>query len=47
MDIEEEAVQAKYIENIFNKLVKENFPIFEKQIVIQVQEALRIPNRQE
>jgi hypothetical protein len=38
-------VQAKSIANIFNKFTSENFPNLEKEILIQVQEASRKPNR--
>jgi hypothetical protein len=46
MGVEEE-VQAKGIENIFNKIIAENFPNLEKEMVIHVQEVFRTPNRQE
>jgi Mg2+ and Co2+ transporter CorA len=42
---EGEEVQAKWIHNIFNKIITENFPNLEKVIPIQVQEASRTPNR--
>jgi hypothetical protein len=42
---EGEEVQAKDIGNIFNKIIAETFPNLEKEILIQVQEASRIPNR--
>jgi hypothetical protein len=46
MGIEErEAVQAKGIYNIFNKIITENFPSLEKVMPIQEQEASRTPNR--
>jgi ribosomal protein L39E len=46
MGIEEgEEVQAKGMCNIFNKIITENFPNLEKTMLIQVQEASRIPNR--
>jgi hypothetical protein len=46
MGIEEgEEVQTKGIHNIFNKIIKENFPNLEKVLPIQVQEASRTPNR--
>jgi hypothetical protein len=46
MDIEErEEGQTKGIHNIFNKIITENFPIIEKTMPIQVQEAYRTPNR--
>jgi hypothetical protein len=49
MGTEEEAeVKAKWICNIVNKKKKtENFPTFEKELPIQVQEASRTPNRLE
>jgi archaeosine-15-forming tRNA-guanine transglycosylase len=42
---EGEEVQAKGIQNIFHKIITENFPNLEKTMPIQVQEASRIPNR--
>ena len=33
------------IENLFEKIMKENFPSLAKEIDIQVQEAQRIPNK--
>jgi hypothetical protein len=39
-----EVVQAKGIENILDKIIAENFPNLEKEMVIQVQEALRTSN---
>jgi hypothetical protein len=46
MGIEEaENVQTKGIHYIFNKIITENFPILEKVMPIQVQEASRSPNR--
>jgi hypothetical protein len=38
-------VQAKGMRNIFNKMIKENFPNLEKDIPVQMQEATRTPNR--
>jgi hypothetical protein len=40
MSMEEEEIQAKGIENIFNKVIAKNFPKFEKEVAIQVQDAL-------
>jgi hypothetical protein len=40
-----EVVQAKGNQNIFNKIITENFPTLKKVLPIQVQEASRIPNR--
>ena len=31
--------------NLFEKIMKENFPDFTKEINIQVQEAQRVPNK--
>jgi hypothetical protein len=46
MGIEEgEEVKAKRMRNIFNKIIKENFPNLEKPMPIQVQETSRTPNR--
>jgi hypothetical protein len=46
LDTEEgEEVQAKWICNIFNKIITENFPNLEEVRPIQVQEASRTPNR--
>ena len=33
------------IESLFEKIMKENFPNFVKEIDIQVQEAQRVPNK--
>ena len=33
------------IENLFEKIMKENFPNLAKEIDIQVQEARRVPNK--
>jgi hypothetical protein len=46
MGIEErEEMQTKGIHNIFNKIIKENFPNLKKELPTQVQEASRTPNR--
>jgi hypothetical protein len=45
MGTEEEEMQAKWICNIFNRLIKEIFPNLEKTMPIQVQEASRTPKR--
>jgi chromosome segregation ATPase len=45
MDIEEEEVQTKWICNIFNKIVTENFPNLEEAMSIEVKEASRTPKR--
>ena len=37
--------QLKGKENITNKIIEENFPNLKKEMVINVQEAYRIPNR--
>jgi hypothetical protein len=46
MSIEEEEVQLKGIENIFNKII-EMFPYHEEEVVIQVWEAFRTLNIQD
>jgi chromosome segregation ATPase len=46
MGIEErEEVQAKWIHNIFNKIITENFPNLQKAMPIHIQEASRTPNK--
>jgi ribosomal protein L39E len=46
MNIEEgEEVEAKGIQNIFNKITIEKFPNLKKVLPIQVQETSRTPNR--
>jgi hypothetical protein len=47
MGIEGEEIQTKGIDNLFNKLIAENFPNLEKERDIQVQEAYRTPNHQD
>jgi hypothetical protein len=47
IDIEEEKVQPKLIQNIVNKIITECFPNLEKVLSIQAQEASRTPNRLE
>ena len=37
--------EEQEIENLFEKIMKENFPNLVKEIDIQVQEAQRVPNR--
>jgi hypothetical protein len=37
----------KSMENIFKNIITENFPTLGKEMVIQVQEAFRTPNRQD
>jgi hypothetical protein len=39
-------VQAKGIENIFNKIIAESFPNLGEEMDIQVQEVFKTPNRQ-
>ncbi|KAL6037201.1 hypothetical protein STEG23_016771 [Scotinomys teguina] len=43
--IEGEEYQLKGMENIFNKIIEENFPNLKKEPPIKIQEAYRIPNR--
>jgi hypothetical protein len=42
---QEEVVQAKGIDNIFNKIIAENFLNLKKELCFQVQETSRTPNR--
>jgi hypothetical protein len=44
---EGEEAHTKWIHNIVNKIIKENFLNLEKFMPIQVQEASRTPNRLE
>ena len=37
--------EEQVIENLFEKIMKENFPNFAKEIDIQIQEAQRVPNK--
>ena len=37
--------EAQEIENLFEKIMKENFPNMTKEIDIQVQEAQRVPGK--
>ena len=39
--------QLKGPENVFNKIIEENFPNLKKEMDIKVQEAYRTPNRME
>ena len=41
----QEGDEEEEIENLFEKIMKENFPNLVKEIDIQVQEAQRIPNK--
>ena len=43
--VEEEELQLKGPENIFNKIIEENFSNLNKEIPMKVQEAYRTPNR--
>jgi hypothetical protein len=46
IDIEEnEDSQLKGPVNIFNKIIEENFPNLKKEMLINIQEAYRTPNR--
>ena len=40
-----EEEEEQEIENLFQKIMKENFPNLAKEIDIQVQEVQRIPNK--
>ena len=43
--IEEGEIQLKGTENIFNKVVEENFPNLKKDMPMKIQETYKIPNR--
>ena len=38
-------VQLKGTENLFNKIIEENFPYLKKDMPVKIQEAYRTPNR--
>lgn len=42
---EGEYLQLKGPENIFNKIIEENYPNLKKEMPIKVQEVCRTPNR--
>jgi len=42
---ESEDSQLKGPVNIFNKIIEENFPNLKKEMLINIQEAYRTPNR--
>jgi hypothetical protein len=44
---EKEEIQTKSIDNLFNRIIAENLPNLNKERVTKVQEAYRIPNRQD
>jgi hypothetical protein len=44
---EKEEFQLKGPVNIFNKIIKENFPNLKKEMPMNKQEAYRTPNRQD
>ena len=43
--VSEREEKQKEIENLFEKIMKENFPNLVKEIDMQVQEAQRVPNK--
>ena len=43
--VEEEELQLNGLENIFNKIIEENFPTLKEDIPMKVHEAYRTPNR--
>ena len=45
ISIEEREVQLKSTENIFNKIIVENFPNLKKDIPMKIQEAYKTPNK--
>ena len=44
---EDEDSQIKGLENIFNKIIEENFPNLKKNMPINIQESYRTPIRQD
>jgi hypothetical protein len=47
MGVEGEEIQTKYTDNLFNRIIAENFLNLNKERVIQVQEAYRTSNHQD
>ena len=45
VEFENEDFQLKGPENIFNKIIEENFPNLKKEMPMNIQEAYRTPNR--
>jgi hypothetical protein len=45
IDYYNEDSQLKEPENVFNKIIEENFPKLKKEMDIKVQEAYRTPNK--
>ena len=44
IQVEEEDSKNKMLENIFNKIIEENFHNLKKEMAVNVQEAYRTPN---
>lgn len=44
MELEGEEPQLKGLENIYKKIVEENFPNIKREMTIKAQEAYRTPN---
>ena len=42
---EDEDSQLKGLENVFNKIIEENFPNLKNEMTIKVQETYRTPNK--
>jgi hypothetical protein len=47
MGVEGEEIQTKGIDNIFDRIITENFPNLEEERITQVQEAYKTPNHQD
>jgi hypothetical protein len=47
MGIEREEIKTKGIDNLYNKIIAENFPNLENERVTPVQETYRSPNHQD
>jgi hypothetical protein len=45
--LKKKGVQTKSIRSIFNKIIAKNSPNLQKEMLIQVQETCRTPNRQD
>ena len=47
VEVSEGQEKEKEIRSLFEKIMKENFPNLVKEIDMQVQEALRVPNKED
>jgi hypothetical protein len=45
IEVDEKDFQLKWSASIFNKIIEENFPNLKKDMLMNIQEAYRTPNR--